>query len=151
VDSAPYRRAARRRRRRALSGEGGRSVLEAILVLIAVSAFVLIAIERYNSSIKSLKETALTIELANLRSAVLFYATINGKLPSSLSDLARENVIATKKDLLGKEYDIIVAGSFVESMTVDREGTPLDAFGSPYLYDRKTGRVSSTTNGYERW
>lgn len=144
MDSAPYNR-------RAIAGEGGRSVLEAILVLIAVSAFVLIAIERYNSSIKSLKETALTIELANLRSAVLFYATINGKLPSSLPDLTKENVIATKKDLLGKEYDIIVAGSFVESMTVDREGTPLDPFGSPYLYDHKTGRVRSTTDGYERW
>lgn len=132
-------------------GEWGRSVLEALLVLFAVAVFVLVAMERYTSSIRALNETALTVELANLRTAVIFYSTMKGRLPGSLSELVKEKVVATKRDIRGREYDIVIAGSYVESMEVDPSGRPLDPFGSPYDFDPRTGRVSSTTRGYETW
>lgn len=135
----------------ALKGnERGRSVFEALLVLAMIAVAVMLAIERFNSSANSLRETALTIELANLRRAVIHYTMLEKKLPGSLAGLASDNIEIPVKGLQG-ESRIIITGRFVETASRDKEGNPLDPFGNRYGYDPATGKVWSTTPGYGKW
>lgn len=134
-----------------LTAEGGRSVIEALIVVIFVLIVLLTAASRYSSSIKTVQETALTIELSNLRSAVNFYAVVKGKLPASLKDLLKENVVLPKRGIEGRDYEVVISGRYVEGMDEDKEGYPLDPFGSRYSYDAKTGVIRSATKGYESW
>jgi competence protein ComGC len=130
--------------------ELGRSIFETLLVLTLISLVVILAIERFNSSAKSLKETALTIELASLRRAVTHYATLERKLPGSLVELASDNIEIPAKGLQG-ERKIIITGRFVETASRDNEGNPLDPFGGRYGYDPASGKIWSPTPGYKNW
>lgn len=132
------------------SDERGRSVFEALLVLAMIAVVVILAIERFNSSANSLRETALTIELANLRRAVIHYTMLEKKLPVSLAELASDNIEIPVKGLQG-ERRIIILGRFVETASRDKEGNPLDPFGGRYGYDPATGKIWSTTPGYGNW
>lgn len=128
----------------------GRSPVEALLVAAFISALLLAALSRYSSSVKSVKETALSVELSNLRTAVGYYVMVNKRLPKSTKDLMRY-ASASNSEIQGEDYRVIILGKYVESMTLDKDGRPLDPFGNIYDYDVKTGRVSSSTKGYEAW
>jgi type II secretory pathway pseudopilin PulG len=130
--------------------ERGRSVFEALLALALIAAAVMLAMERFISSAKSLKETALSIELGNLRRAVVHHAMLEKELPGTLSELVTDNIEIPSPDFQG-ESKIIVVGRFVEAASVDKEGRPLDPFGSAYGYDPATGRVWSSTPEYGNW
>jgi hypothetical protein len=116
-----------------------------------VGFFIFIAFDRYVSTIKPVQETALMIELSNLRKAVNFYAMLNSRLPPSLKELLNKKAAVAKSDIEGKDYKIQIVGNYVESMTTDLGGHPLDPFGNRYNYDPKTGKVWSSTSGYEKW
>lgn len=131
-------------------GEAGRSVFESLLVLALISAAVILAIDRFGSSSDRLRETALTIELSNLRRAVVDYAMFQKRLPESLVEITSDNIEIPSEGLQG-ERKVVLAGRFVETALRDTEGNPLDPFGNKYAYDRATGRVWSTTRGYEKW
>lgn len=122
-----------------------------MLAVIFISIVLFAAIDRFTASIKPLRENALRMELANIRSAVVFYAMTKGKLPPTLRSLVTENAIVTRTDIEGRQYNVAVLGKFVQSMSTDKYGNPTDPFGNPYAYDPSNGRVSSTTKGYERW
>ena len=130
--------------------ERGRSVFEALLVLAMIAIAVTLAIERFNSSATAIREAALTIELANLRRAVVHYAMLEKKLPAALAELASDNIEIPAKGFQG-ERKIIIVGRFVEIASKDNEGNPLDPFGGRYGYDPATGHVWSTTPGYGNW
>lgn len=130
--------------------ERGRSVFETLLVLVLISLVVMLAIERFESSAKSLKETTLTIELASLRRAVTHYAALEKKLPNSLAELASDNIEIPAKGFQG-ERKIIITGRFVETASRDSAGNPLDPFGGRYGYDPASGKVWSTTSEYGNW
>lgn len=132
-------------------GGAGRTVFEALIYVILFFTLLLVAIERYYSTIKPVREQALLIELSNLRTAVTYFTMLNGRLPESLTELASKDAIIKKRAIEGSEYRIIVVGKFVQAMTMDEAGNPTDPFGNVFLYDRATGRVYSSTNGYERW
>ncbi len=133
------------------SGVSGRTVFEALLYVILFSTLLLVAVERYYSTIKPVREQALVIELANLRTAVIYFTMLNGRLPDSLNELATKDAIIKKRAIEGAEFRIIVVGRFIQAMTMDEAGNPTDPFGNVFLYDRATGRVYSSTKGYERW
>ncbi len=133
------------------ANERGRTLFEALLALILVSVFLLIAADRYASSVRRVKEVALTVELNTMRSAINYFAIINGRLPESLKELTAKDILVTKKDVTGKDYTVMIIGKYVESMSTDAEGYPADPFGNRYQYDPKTGLVRSGTSGYERW
>lgn len=135
----------------ALPGAPGRTVFEALLYVILFFTLLLVSVERYYSTIKPVREQALVIELANLRTAVIYFAMLNGRLPESLNELATKDAIIKKRAIEGAEFRIIVVGRFVQAMTMDEAGNPTDPFGNVFLYDRATGRVYSSTKGYERW
>jgi type II secretory pathway pseudopilin PulG len=94
-------------------GERGRSVFETLLVLLIVGAALLLAMERFASSARSLKEKALTMELANMRRAVIQYAMLEKKLPETLAELMKDNMEVPSPELQGA-YKIKVVGKFVE-------------------------------------
>lgn len=129
----------------------GRSIFEALLVAVLVAVFVLIAVDRYYSSIKSVKETAMLVEMSNLRSALSYYLMFNGKPPISLKEIVEKGVDASRKGIEGADYRIVIAGKYVETMTLDAEGYPVDPFGNRYSYDASTGMIRSSTRGYEKW
>lgn len=131
--------------------ERGRTLFEALLALILVSLFLLIAVDRYTSSVRGVKEVALTVELNTMRSAINYFAIINGRLPESLKELASKDIMVTKRDITGKDYTVMIIGKYVESMSTDAQGYPADPFGNRYQYDPKTGLVRSGTAGYEKW
>lgn len=138
-------------RKKNSAGEGGRTLLESVVVISLVGIFVIIAVEKYSSSVKYFKEAALAVELSNLRSALGYYVTLNERLPASLKDLLHENIAVKKQEIEGEEYKIVFLGKYVERMSEDPEGYPLDPFGNRYGYDPGTGKISPTTRGYENW
>ncbi|MBI5826271.1 MAG: hypothetical protein HZB22_00845, partial [Deltaproteobacteria bacterium] len=97
--------------------ERGRTLFEALLTLILVSVFLLIAIDRYASSVRRVKEVALTVELNTMRSAINYFAIINGRLPESLKELTSRDILVMKKDITGKDYTVMIIGKYVESMS----------------------------------
>ena len=97
------------------------------------------------------QETALIIELSNIRRSVGYFALANKRLPNSLKELTAAKTLDPKTDIEGRIYNILVVGSFVESMTTDEQGSPLDPFGNGYAYELPAGRVHSATEGYEKW
>ncbi|MEK6758892.1 MAG: hypothetical protein AABY51_03900 [Deltaproteobacteria bacterium] len=132
-------------------GAAGRTVFEALVYVIIFFTLLLVAVERYYSTIKPVREQALVIELANMRTAVVYFAMLNGRLPESLNELATKDAIIKKRAIEGDEYRIIIVGKFVQSMTMDQAGNPTDPFGNVFGYDKEKGRVYSSTAGYERW
>lgn len=136
---------------RSLRSNEGRSIFEALLVAVLVAVFVIIAVDRYYSSIKSVKETAMLVEMSNLRSALSYYLMFNGKPPISLKEIVEKGVDASRKGIEGADYRIVIAGKYVETMTLDAEGYPVDPFGNRYSYDASTGMIRSSTRGYEKW
>ncbi|HAO93546.1 MAG: hypothetical protein A2X93_09625 [Deltaproteobacteria bacterium GWC2_56_8] len=136
---------------RVLRSVEGRSAIEALLVAVLVAVFVLIAVDRYYSSVRTVKETALLVEMSNLRSALSYYLMFNEKLPISLKEMVDRGVDASKRGIEGADYRIVISGKYVETMTLDPEGFPVDPFGNRYNYDASSGMIRSSTRGYERW
>lgn len=137
--------------RRALANERGKTVYEALLVAMLVGIFMFVGISRYISGVKAVREVALRAELLNLRNAVNLYVMLNKKLPASLKVLLKEKAVIPKSNIEGRDYTIMLIGNFVESMTVDDDGYPLDPFHNRYSYNPTTGRVKTSTKGYEAW
>ncbi len=129
----------------------GRTVFEALIYVILFFTLLLVAVEKYYSTIKPVREQALVMELANMRTAVVHFAMLNGRLPESLNELVTKDAIIKKRAIEGEQYRIIIVGKFVQSMTMDEAGNPTDPFGNAFGYDREKGRVYSSTAGYERW
>ncbi len=136
---------------RALRSDEGRTIFEALLVAVLVAVFVLIAVDRYYSSIKSVKETAMLVEMSNIRSSLNYYLMFDGKPPITLKEIVEKGIEASRKGIEGADYRIVIAGKYVETMTLDSEGYPVDPFGNRYSYDASTGMIRSSTRGYERW
>jgi len=124
----------------------GRVLFETILVTIFVALFLIIAVEKFWTSARIAREGALQIELSNIRRAVSFYLITKGKLPDSLKQLVKEQVVIPKHDVL-----VRMEWPFIQEMALDEEGYPLDVFGRRFSYDPKTGMVKSGTKGYEMW
>lgn len=129
----------------------GRTVFETLLVTLLIAFFLFMAIEKYSTSVKPLRETALRIELSALRDAVTHFALINNRLPLSLKELVSKDIIVAGSDIEGTDYQIKIVGKYMEAATLDKEGNPLDPFGNRYEYDPETGKVTPTTGGYETW
>jgi competence protein ComGC len=136
---------------RPFHSDGGRAVLETTLVLILISFLLFFAIERYVISIRTVKETALTVELSNLRVAVNYFVLAKKRLPRSLKELIGEEAVLAGHAIEGKEYNIVIASRYVETMKRDEDGYPTDPFGKRFAYDQVTGMVRSSTEGYETW
>jgi type II secretory pathway pseudopilin PulG len=136
---------------RASHFEEGRAVFETLLVLILLCLLLFFALERYVISIGTTRETALMVELSNLRTAINFFVMAKKRLPLSLNELTREKAVVTGHVIEGKEYYLVIGSSYIQTMKNDEEGYPTDAFGNRFSFDPATGRLWSSTKGYETW
>ena len=146
-------------------------MFDTLLATMLVSIFLFMALEKYIVSVKVISEQALKIELQNIRTSIMYYTASKGKLPKSLNQLIRKGRLDTwqsvggeKRDLRaieginiyreseeGRRYSLIISGTYSERMIVDEVGTPTDVFGNTFNFDPGTGRVTSSTEGYEGW
>ncbi len=131
--------------------EAGRALVETLAVAVFVSILLVVAAPRFYSSSRGIKETALSIELSNLRGAINHFVLLEKRLPASLVELTERKAVIAKRAIEGGDYKVVFESRFVEAMTVDAQGRISDPFGNPYGYDPATGRVRSSTKGYEGW
>lgn len=131
--------------------EQGRTIFETVLILAALGILLLVFVDRFYVSVKPIKEIAMRMELANLRSAITNYTLYNKKLPGTLKELFEKKAASPKHSIEGAEFRVEFHGKYIEGMTMDNDGLPLDPFGGRYSYNSKTGMVRSGTSGYETW
>lgn len=117
-----------------------RSTFELIVVIAVVAFTVVMGAGIYAKRVELQKSELMIHELAMLRSSLALYKIVNHQNAGSLAELAQG------------EYDVDGAWRpYVDRLPPSDDGDILDPFGSPYAYDKKTGWVSSTSSGYERW
>lgn len=122
----------------------GRTTFETLLITSLVGILLVVAISNFLISVRLARGAALRMELSNIRTSIILYITLNRRYPESLRDMVRERyVLPTGGGLIKNQY--------LEGMAVDKDGNLLDPFGAPFTYERKTGWVKSSTNGYESW
>lgn len=125
-------------------GQAGRTSFENLLIISLVGILLVTAISNFLTSVRLARETALRIELSNIRTSIILYLTLNRRYPASLKDMVTDKyTLPTGNNVVKYKY--------IEGMAVDNDGNPLDPFGAPFNYDRKTGWVKSSTTGYESW
>lgn len=117
-----------------------RPTYEIVIVTAIVLLTVALSIGLYSARSRVIKGNLLVSELANLRAAILLYHRLNRATPPDLAALVSTN------------YEIGESKQpYLERLPADSGGELRDPFGGAYRYDPKTGWVSSTTRGYERW
>lgn len=121
-------------------GKVKRSVFEIIVIFVVVILTIVVSTVLYAGRSKVEKGNLLLSELGMLRSSLTTYKLMNKKNAASLSQLMSEKYNINGENKL-----------YVEKLTKGKNDKLVDPFGNPYLYDQKTGWVSSATSGYERW
>lgn len=124
----------------------GASGFESFIIISIVGLLVAIALGRFYFVIDFARETALKAELAALRSSLNLFKIVENRMPEDLIEL--EN----------KEMEIELGGGkklsvkpLEKKLKKDEKGRILDPFGNPYSYERKRGKISAVTKGYENW
>lgn len=103
-----------------------------IVVALGITGF------RIQTEQKSEKEQAMIFQLKQLREAVSLYEVTHKAKPAEL----KAAMVVT---IDGKAVPI------QWSVKKDGTGNPVDPFGMPYQFDKKSGWVTSRTAGYESW
>ncbi|MBI3754043.1 MAG: hypothetical protein HY266_08400 [Deltaproteobacteria bacterium] len=141
----------------------GRTVFETLLALIIVGALIIGAITYIQRATKIVKDYAMISELGNIRTSVLLYFVINKRFPNSLKQMVEEKIIlpfhdpeAIKKmtgdaGVTVQTGTIIIDRTYLEKISMDKNGNITDPFGNPYNYDPRLGKVASSTPGYGGW
>jgi hypothetical protein len=94
----------------------------------------------HRTAVKRTRELVLQADLQALRAAVSFFEARRGARPSTLEEAAALPI----GRMAGNERPGVWS-------LRDRGQALDDAFGTPYQYDRATGRVWSATAGYDNW
>lgn len=108
--------------------------------IIAVAVVVALGLAGFNihRAQKAEDEQAMIFQLKQLREAVQIFVKTQKTLPPELKSV----------------LVVSVGGKAVPiqwSFQKDASGNPVDPFGMAYQYDKKTGRVLSSSQGYESW
>jgi type II secretory pathway pseudopilin PulG len=127
------------------SGRSGLTVFDTLLVCILVSALIVGFATYYGKMVREARETALKVDLANMRSSIQFYQMNQGRNPSDLPELL------LKRYLIPTKEGTIFNNQYLLAQTIDFSGYPVDPFGQRYRYDPATGSVKSRNRDYEDW
>lgn len=128
-----------------LKGEQGLGIIDTLIVVVLISIFMGVLIPKYQRTAQEAREVALQISIGNIRKAVQVYVLTKQKIPGDLRDLIREKYVFPIKE------GTIFTDQYLKTAALDETGYPVDPFGNRYGYDPKTGRLYSTTKGYEKW
>jgi type II secretory pathway pseudopilin PulG len=119
-----------------------RAKYEWIVIAVLLAASIVIAFGIYTKRDEAKKGRLLLAELANIRSAVTMYKTLNKANPPSLEALTKLNY-SFEPGQPAKPY--------LESIKISPKGEAVDPFGSSYKYDASSGWVASGSKGYDKW
>lgn len=117
-----------------------RSTYEVVIVVLVVGLSVALAFGLFSGRNKVNKGRLLMNELSMFRSAISLYNMTNHKYPQSLEELATSTY---EVDLQKRPY--------VEFIHRSESGNVIDPFGNPYIYEKNSGWISSTSKGYTQW
>lgn len=115
---------------------------ENVLLLVVFVGMLAFIANSYVLEQRTVKQRELYYQLMVMRQGVNLFVTTERKFPQNLVELG----VATYT-----LPDSQARYRFVERMPVSPDGAIIDPFGNPYRYDAKSGKVMSTTPGYEFW
>jgi hypothetical protein len=116
------------------------TAVEMALALAVIGSVATGLFASHRLAIRRAKELALQADLQTLRAAVSFFEARRGTRPATLEETAALPI--------GRMAERGRPGIW----SLRDKGQALnDVFGTPYRYDRATGRVWSGTTGYEHW
>lgn len=119
-----------------------RAKYEIVIIILVILAAVVVALGISRARDKAEKGKLLLAELDQVRAAVQIYVDLNKSTPPDLASLVQKKYSFSP----GETPQPYLAGA-----TLNKEGELIDPFGNPYIYDKKTGRVSSATKDFEQW
>jgi len=128
-----------------MSCQRGLGVIDTVIVVLIISVFIVVFIPRYYRIAREAQETQLKAELNNIRMSLDLYKMHNSEYPKDLHELITKKYLAPYKD------DAIFKEEYLKTHSLDEDGYPLDPFNNKFKYDPNTGRVSSSSAGYEKW
>ncbi len=128
-----------------VSNQKGLGAIDTVVVVLIMSVFVFVFIPRYYRLAREAQELQLKAELNNIRMSLDLYKLHNSEYPKDLRELI------TKKYLAPYKEGTIFKEEYLNAHSLDDEGYPLDPFNNRFKYNSKTGKVSSSTRGYEDW
>ncbi|MCE5194537.1 MAG: type II secretion system protein GspG [Nitrospiraceae bacterium] len=127
-----------------LKNKKGSSIVETLIVLIAISVLIVTVMGYYEDLAWEAKQTALKTELTNIRQSILLFKITKGRYPKSLQELLTENFVVPAKDTM-------IRSKYLEPHIIDQNKNILDPFGIPFVYDPSTGKVKSQKKDFESW
>ncbi len=118
-----------------------RASYELFLIIVVVALTVLTASGIYQVRLQVKNSKLLINELQMLRSAISLYHVVNKSYPQELGDLLSEEYSLENEEM----------GAYLKQMPPTKQGLVIDPFGNPYYYDKQSGWVSTSSQGYTNW
>jgi hypothetical protein len=134
-----------------------RAAFNTLATCILVAILLSTGMTYYFKVIRLAREVALQAELANIRTAIVLFTTLNRRFPGSLKELVDEECLLPDEEFsiaagpVSLEKRTIFKRSYLEPSSVDVQGRVLDPFGKPYRYDPQRGQVTPAHERYGRW
>lgn len=125
--------------------QNGLTVFDTLLVCILVAGLTGVFMTTYGRMIQEARETALKMDLVNIRLSIQLYRVLTGRYPGDLKELLSTRFLVPTKE------GTIFSDQYLKTQTLDPSGYPIDPFGERYLYSPAKGNLSSGTAGYEYW
>jgi competence protein ComGC len=130
----------------------GLTIIDALISFCLIGILVGVFMPHYLRLAHDARETALKMELANIRRSIGLFRMLNERNPGSLAELIEKDVLLPAR--IGKNPytgPIFFNEKYLVAQAQDAQGRLVDAFGNLYRYDPVHGRVKATTKGYESW
>lgn len=128
-----------------MKDQKGLGIVDTIIVCMLVSAFIVVVIPYYKKIALEAQRSALRAELGNIRMSLELYKVLTNQYPEDL------RVLLKKRYMFPARNDTFFKEEFLNHTALDKEGYPLDPFGNRFQYNSRTGKLSSSTEGYEKW
>jgi general secretion pathway protein G len=133
-------------KRRAVSGAGGFTIVELLIVMTIIAILMAIAVPRYQASIKSAREASLHEDLQVMRQAIDAYTMDKQKAPQSLDDLVQAGYLRNvPEDPMTRKNDTWVPAMDDTLQSPDQT--------EPGITDVHSGSTETSSNGtaYSSW
>lgn len=130
----------------------GLTIIDALISLFLIGILVGVVIPHYLRLAHDARETALKMELSNIRTSIGLFRMLNERNPASLNELIEKNVMLPSRMGSDPYADpIFLDEKYLVAQARDAHGHLVDAFGNLYAYDPVRGKVKASTKGYEHW
>lgn len=108
------------------------SSFENALVFLFILGMTMVVFFYFKKYEEVIKMRAAQEQLYQINTAIVVYRVLNHKFPESLKVLVEEQyIVSAENPVIKKRY--------LEGISVDKEGFPLDPWGRRFGYDKKQG------------